>query len=257
MGGNDGKLVILQDRDLHLLRELSVMRVIDREHAKVVAGFGSTTRANARLLALTRSGFLRRFFWGSVGGARKALYALSSRGAEVVGLPDRGPRRSRGQILAADFFSAHQLRVNDLYCTLKYRIVPRDVKFLRWLSFHEPIEGTALIPDGYGEVEIQGRSLAFFFEVDFGTENRKVWQRKVQSYLSYAASGRFARQFGQPQFRTLTVVDSESRLTSLRIATSAFTDKIFRFTTADRMKRESFWGAIWQKSTGDERQTLL
>ena len=79
MAGNDRKLVILQDRDMHLMRELAVMRVIDREQAKVVAGFGSTTRANARLLGLSQAGFLRRFFWGTVGGARKALYALSPR----------------------------------------------------------------------------------------------------------------------------------------------------------------------------------
>ena len=42
---------VLQDRDRHLLSELAVMRIADREAAKVVAGFTSTTRANTRLLA--------------------------------------------------------------------------------------------------------------------------------------------------------------------------------------------------------------
>jgi hypothetical protein len=37
MSGNDR--IILQERDLHLLRELSAMRVVDREQAKIVAGF--------------------------------------------------------------------------------------------------------------------------------------------------------------------------------------------------------------------------
>ncbi|HEV2199734.1 MAG TPA: replication-relaxation family protein [Bryobacteraceae bacterium] len=257
MAGNDRKLVILQDRDMHLLRELAVMRVIDREQAKVVAGFHSTTRVNARLLALTQAGFLRRFFWGSVGSARKALYSLSPRGAEIVGVPDRGPRRRRDQVLAADFFSIHQLQVNELYCTLKYRPLPNGAKFVRWVSFQEPIAGTALIPDGYAEVGIAGKFLAVFFEVDLGTENRAAWQRKVQPYLSYAASGGFTREFHQPQFRTLVVTTSESRLTSLRVATAALTDKIFRFTTGERIKREGFWGNIWQRPTGNERQTLL
>ena len=63
---------MVQERDLHLLRELAVMRVIDREQAKIVAGFGSTTRANARLLALTRAGLLRRFFLGSGGGGKRS-----------------------------------------------------------------------------------------------------------------------------------------------------------------------------------------
>ena len=60
--------LILQPRDLHLLREVAEMRVLDREQAKIVAGFGSTTRANTRLLALVRAGLLRRFFLGTGGG---------------------------------------------------------------------------------------------------------------------------------------------------------------------------------------------
>jgi len=147
--------------------------------------------------------------------------------------------------------------VNEVYCTLKYRPLPNGANFLRWMSFQEPIEGTALIPDGYAEVEIPGKVLAAYFEVDLGTENRAAWQRKVQPYLSYAASGAFARDFHQLQFRTLVVTTSESRLTSLRVATAALTDKIFRFTTFERIKREGFWGNIWQKPTGNERQALL
>jgi hypothetical protein len=257
MAGNDRKIVILQDRDVHLMREIAVMRVIDREQAKVVAGFNSTTRVNARLLALAQAGFLRRFFWGEIGGARKALYALSPRGAKIVGLPDRGPRRSRNQVLASDFFSMHQLQVNEMYCTLKYRPLPTGARFIRWMSFQEPLEGTALIPDGYAEIEFHGKSLSLFFEIDLGTENRKVWQRKIQLYLSYASSGNFARQFGHPQFRTAVVAISESRLTFLRAATAGLTEKIFRFASREGIKRETFWGSIWQKPTENERQTLL
>jgi Replication-relaxation len=256
MAGNSRKLVILQNRDVHLLREVAVMRVIDREQAKIVAGFRSTTRANARLLALTQAGFLRRFFWGSVGGARKSLYALSVRGAQIVGLPDRGPRRGQDQVLAADYFSLHQLQVNELYCTLKYQRL-LGVKFLRWVSFHKAIEGTTLIPDGYAEVEAKGTVLASFLEADLGTENRAAWQRKVQAYLSYASSGNFARQFGHPQFRTLVVTTSDSRLTSLRNTTAQSTDKIFRFVTAERIRRESFWSTIWQRPAGDAREALF
>jgi hypothetical protein len=257
MAGNDRKLVILQGRDMHLMREIGVMRVIDREQAKIVAGFGSTTRVNARLLALTDAGFLRRFFWGGVGGARKALYSLSRRGADLAGVPSRGPRRGRDQILAVDFFSMHQLQVNEMYCTLKYRPLPNSARFVRWVSFDEPIQGTALISDGYAEVGIPSKIFALFLEVDLGSENRAVWQGKVRAYLSYAASGTFTRQFGQSQFRTLVATNSESRLTSLRTATAALTDKIFRFTTLERIKRDGFWGTIWQKPTGNERQALL
>ena len=255
MAGSDRKVVIPQHRDVHLLRELGVMRVIDRELAKLVAGFGSTTRANARLLALTQAGFLHRHFWGTVGGARKSLYSLSPLGAALAGVPYRRPRRGQDQILASDSLSAHQLEVNAVYCTLKYRPLPLDTKFIRWVAFQEPVYGK-LIPDGYAEVGATGKTLTLFLEVDRGTEGREVWRAKVQAYLAYATSGNFSQQFGQVQFRTLVVTNSESRLTALRIATAALTEKIFRFTTTERIKGETFWGTIWQKPTGNERQAL-
>src|SRR5579872_4159495 len=92
MPGSNRNVVILQERDVRLLRELAVMRVIDREQAKVVAGFGSTTRANARLLALTSAGLLRRVFLGTTASGRKALYSSSKRGAQLVEVPYRGLR---------------------------------------------------------------------------------------------------------------------------------------------------------------------
>lgn len=256
MSGNNRKLVILQERDVRLLRELAVMRVIDREQAMMVAGFGSTTRANARLLALTQAGFLHRFFWGTVGGARRSLYSLSSRGAVQLGVPYRRPRRGQDQVLATDSFSAHQLEVNEMYCALKYRPLPKDTAFVHWKSFQEPVHGS-LIPDGYGEISTLDKSLPLFFEIDRGTEGRDVWRAKVQAYLTYAASGSFEQKFGHPHFRTLVVVPTESRLTALRVATAALTEKIFRFTTGERIKRETFWGSIWQKATGNERRPLL
>ena len=93
MTGNEQHGMVIQERDRHLLRELSVMRVIDREQAKTVAGFSSTTRANARLLLLTRAGLLRRFFLGTIAGGAKALYTLSLKGAQFVGVPESGPDR--------------------------------------------------------------------------------------------------------------------------------------------------------------------
>jgi hypothetical protein len=256
MAGTDRKLVILQDRDMHLLRELAVMRVIDREQAKIVAGFGSTTRANARLLALTQAGFLHRFFWGTVGGARKSLYSLSLRGATLAGVPYRRPRRGQDQVIAVDSLAAHQLEINEIYCTFKYRPLPGSAQFIRWVSFQQPI-ARKLIPDGYGEIQTPSKPFACFLEVDRGTEGSSVWQGKVEAYIEYAASGSFVRDFHQTHFLTLVIANSPSRVTSLRTATARFTDKVFRFTTSERIKRETFWGNVWQKAMGDERQQLL
>jgi hypothetical protein len=259
MTGIERQKIILQDRDRHLLTELAVMRVIDREQAKCVADFHSTTRVNSRLLLLTRTGLLRRFFLGTTGGARKALYTLSRKGSDLVQMPYRGPRRGSDETLVADFFATHQLWINHLYCILKYQPIPvADARFVRWLSFSEPVDtGAALIPDGYVEVATPTKALTMFLEVDLGHESRAVWQRKVQAYLRYAVSGNFAKQFRQPQFRTLVIANSPRRMASLRTATAALSDKIFWFATFDAVNRDGFWSPIWQRPVEDRNQSLL
>jgi hypothetical protein len=259
MTGNNNNGFILQDRDRHLLRELAVMRVIDREQAKCVAGFGSTTRANDRLLGLTRAGFLRRFFLGTKAGGKKAIYALSRNGARLVDVPFRGPRRTQNEVLVADFLLTHQLHINQIYCALKYRPIPIvEVRFLQWLSFYEPLEAsTRLIPDGYLEVLTPEKTVAAFLEVDLGYEGRSAWKAKVRNYLRYAVSGNFATRFGVPQFRVLVVTDSERRMQSLRAATLGLTDKVFWFTTFRSITNDGFWSKVWLRATGEERQCLL
>ncbi|MGH9611789.1 MAG: replication-relaxation family protein [Bryobacteraceae bacterium] len=257
MAGTDHR-IILQDRDRQLLGELAIMRVIDREQAKSAAGFRSTTRANTRLLALTRAGLLRRFFLGTTGGARKSLYALSPKGAAFAAVPYRGPRRAQDQMLVADFFLSHQLLVNHLYCILKHRQIPiADAKLIRWRSFYEPLKGSALIPDGYAEITTADRNLAVFLEVDLGHESRSVWRKKVQAYLQYAVSGNFTASFGQPQFRTLVVANSERRVASLCAATASLTNKIFWFSTFEAIDRDGFWAPVWRRALDDSRQTLI
>jgi hypothetical protein len=258
MTGSNRKSIVLQERDRHLLQELAVMRVADRDQAKRVAPFSSTTRANVRLLALCRAGLLRKFFLGSTGSGVKALYALSERGAKLINTPYRGLRRTQGQTLVADFSVMHQLRVNDLYCTMKHGPLPSGATFSRWVAFHEPLmDGLSLIPDGYAEIAAPTRTLAAFLEVDLGHEGRKVWTAKVAGYLKYAASGAFEKRFGHRQFRTLVVAPSDRRIQSLRTATAALTDKILWFTTFDAIERVGFWEAIWQRPKGDARIPLM
>jgi hypothetical protein len=123
---------------------------------------------NTRLLALTRAGLLRRFFLGAVDGNRKAVYALSRKGATLVGAAPRGPRRPKGESLVADFFVIHQLAVNNFYCALKRPAAP--LSLARWLFFHEPLsQNLRLIPDGYCELATPTGTIAAFVEVDLGT----------------------------------------------------------------------------------------
>src|SRR4051794_38943899 len=130
------------------------MQIIDRDMAKVVAGFHSTTRANTRLLKLTRAGLLNRFFVGSVAAGRKAIYTLSPRGGLLIGTEYRRISRSHGKTLVGDLYIDHQMRVNDVYVAVKHHALPPGLRFLRWRSFHEPFTKVSrLVPDGYVQVE--------------------------------------------------------------------------------------------------------
>lgn len=249
--------LMIQPRDLNLLREVGLMRVADAAQLMTAAGFHSTTRINTRLLALVRTGLLRRFL-GS-GAGRKALYALSAKGGQMVGLPLRGPRRRQDETLVADFFVQHQLAVNTLYCDLKFREAPPAVvQFVTWMSFFEPITpGISLIPDGYAEFRTPAGIVAAFIEVDLGHERLAVWIAKVKHYLQLAISGEYARRFRHPQFRVLVLVDTKRRMHSIRAAVAGVTRKIFWFATLEDVQEGKFFDPVWLRPEGETYQPLL
>lgn len=253
-----GRGFIVQPRDLAFLAVLSVLRVVDREQAKIVGGFGSTTRVNARLLALTRAGLLRRFFLGW-GGGRKALYALSEKGAQLASVPCRGPRRRNDELLVADHFVQHQLSINDVYCDLKFGTIPiPGVRFVNWLAFHEPVAtGLSLIPDGYVEFMTPTGIEASFIEVDLGQEARSIWKDKARHYLQLALSGEFERQFRHSRFRVLVLANSERRLHSIRSAVAGVTEKIFWFATLDAIHGDKFFTPVWLRPRGETQQPFF
>jgi Replication-relaxation len=259
MHGSRRKGMVIQERDLTLLRALADFVVIDREQAKCIAGFGSTTRANSRLLLLTLAGLLRKFFIGTAGGAKKALYALSLKGALLIGVPYRGPRRKQDEVLVADFFITHRLAINEIHCMVEKGLIPSaGAKFVRWVSFFESIErDNSLIPDGYFEVVTPERTWAAFLEVDLGHERHVVWHAKVQAYLRYAKSGNFERQFHKNQFRVLVVTNSERRMQSLRNATAVITEKLFWFSTFEKVQRDGFWASTWLRPKDNQLRSLL
>lgn len=249
--------VVLQPRDLSFFRELAVMRVVDREQAKIVAGFRSTTRANARLLALTRAGLLRRFFFGA-GGGRKALYSLSPKGALAASVPAHGPRRPRDALLVADYFVGHQLAVNDVYCAVKYGGIPvPQVTLHRWLSFSGPVvPGIKLIPDGYLDFMTPGGLIACFLEVDLGHESQAIWKRKTEHYVALALSGAFKEQFGAEHFRVLVLATSDRRLQSIRKTVAEITQKIFWFATLASVS-ENLFAPVWLRPRGAQQTSLI
>lgn len=259
MTGNKGQRLVLQERDRRLLRELATMKVIDREQTKIVAGFGSTSRVNRRLLALTHGGMLRRVFVGTVSGGRKAVYSLSPNGAHVASVPYIAYQRRQARLLVPELFLEHQFRINSILILLKYRPIPAvGIQLYKWLSFQQPLSpGVLLIPDAYFELSTQSGIRSMFLEVDLGTEPLRVWKKKVSSYLRLAISGEFTNLLHQPQFRVLVLTTSERRLSQIRSVILTSTIKIFWLSTFDLIDGEGFWSPVWLRPQGDHKHSLF
>jgi Replication-relaxation len=251
--------LVLQDRDRKLLSELGMMRIVERETAKIVAGFQSTTRANTRLLQLTRAGLLRRFFVGTVGSGRKAVYTLSPKSADLVAAKLEGIRRPSDRAVVGDRFVEHQSGINEIYLQVKYRPIPiAAVHFHRCIAFRRSLsDAIKITPDGYIELQTPDSIRSMFLEVDLGTEALPVWQQKISYYLQLAISGEFQKLFHHSQFRVLVVAPSERRLRNLRATIAQKTDKIFYLTTFEAIHRHGLWSPIWFRPVGDQLQPIL
>jgi hypothetical protein len=259
MPGNSRATIVLTDRDRLLLKELAIGKVIDREQAKRIAGFKSTTRANDRLLKLTRAGLLRRFFIGTRAGGTKAIYSLSAKGAQAVEIEVRLIKRRNNSLLVGDLFVEHQLAVNAIWIEAKFTPIPvPDVQFIRWVVFPSILsKSTPLMPDGYFELRSTSGMYCLFCEVDRGTESLKVWSRKISLYLQLAASGEFQALFKQSRFRVLVAVSSERRLNILRRAAAMHTEKIFWFATLEEINQRGLFAPIWKRPVGEQKVPLL
>jgi hypothetical protein len=251
--------IVIQDRDRRLFRELGIMRLIDREQAKLAAGFDSTTRANTRLLALTRAGFLKRIFVGTINSGRKAIYALTSKSNALVDTPIPPLSLKQSSSLAGSPKLEHQMQINSVFITVKHQRIPIEgSKFIRWIFFRQPLtQSIQLIPDGYFEIDSPTGIRPMFLEVDLGTEPIRTLESKAQQYLQLAVSGEYSRLFSKHQFRVLILTNSEKRMQSIRTAILKITDKIFWFSSFQTIKRESFWASVWQRPAGDQKHSLI
>lgn len=217
MTGSSAVGMVPTARDLKLLTELCVHKVANREQVKALAAFSSTTSVNIRLLKLTRAGLLKRFFLPTRAGGTSAIYALSKKGAGLIGYAGRLIQRTQDSLLIGDLFVAHQLAVNEFALQLKCRRLPAGHRLERHLSFSVPLSASSpLVPDGYFEIANEDKVQSLFCEVDLGTEPLRVWARKIELYLRLALSGEFEKLFGQSRFRVLVIANSERRLSGIR-----------------------------------------
>jgi len=255
MTGSNPIRIIITDRDRKLFALLHEARLLDREQIQQLLSFGSVTRANDRLSRLHTAGLLYRYFIGTIASGRKALYAVSPRGAASIGREMVWKlHRAQNELLVGEAGIAHQLAVNWCWISIKRGLNPNQVRFVR---FNEPISrALALAPDGYAELPASEGVQPIFLEVDLTTETSRVWARKVELYLKLATSGEFQGIFCQQRFKVAVVCTSERRLQSLRRTVRKQTTKLFYFSLLETTKRDGFAAPHWLRPEGDAREAI-
>lgn len=250
---------VLTSRDLTVLRTLVITRVLNSEQIQIIARFTSVRRTNRRLLKLVRAGVLRRWFVGTASGGQKAIYGLSPAGARLLEEPTRGLITwKQDALITTSQFLTHQQAINRVFIRAQHQPLPGGCSCTKWQAFRKQISSSIpLVPDGYFEIVHDRVVHPMFLEADLGTESSAVWKRKVDLYLKLAVSKEFEQIFDKTRLRVLVVVSSERRMNALRRVIAQRTDKLFWFTTEDRMELAGLCGPIWMRPRGDELIPLL
>jgi hypothetical protein len=229
--------VVLTERDERLIEALQDFRVVTREQAARIAGFGSVSRINARMLALVRAGHLTRRFSGQVGVGRKAVY----------GLP--GAAKWNGSLLL------HQLALNDVHLAL---LGSSDPRLLSWRRFMQPLTSDLpLIPDGLALLQVRGTPCPVFIEIDRGTESLAIIRQKAQAYFRLALSGEFASLSLGTQFRVAVIATSRRRARNLASTIALITHKLFFISDLESINRDGFFAPHWLRPGGTVAQPLF
>jgi predicted transcriptional regulator len=255
MTGNNLVPILVTERDRQLLVHLSEAKLLDREQIQQLLNFGSVTRANDRLSRLHAAGLLYRYFVGTTAGGRKALYAISPRGAATIGREMIWKlHRAQDELLVGETGIEHRLAVN--WCWISLKCGP-DCDLIRFVRFTEPISPSLpLSPDGYAELRVSDGIQSVFLEVDLTTETSRVWDRKVQLYLQLATSGEFKRLFHQQRFKVAVVCTTKRRLDGLRRVVRKHTTKLFYFALLENIKRDGWRASSWLRPEGDAPQPI-
>jgi len=243
---------------MRLFSELAHLRLASTEQCIRLAGFSSYSRGKDRLRRLVYAGFLRRCFIGTILGGKRAVYALSSRSASLLGILPPATKWRADQLVTADQFISHELHIADLYLRLRYDNLPTGIRFIRWRRFTAVISETIrLIPDGYAEVETPAGIRCMFIEMDLGSEALRIWKDKTERYLRLAASGDFEKLSGHKQFRVLVIAPTERRLLSIRKEVAAATSKIFWFASTLTINEQGLWSSVWLRPAEERRVPLM
>ncbi|WP_438483174.1 replication-relaxation family protein [Oleiharenicola lentus] len=221
--GSAHKALVLQNRDIEVLRGFFEARMMTVAHITDIWFAGRLEMAKKRVGRLKASGLLRE---RPRNVNERAILYLDNKGLRTLrdaGIIAEYPGSSKQKLLRRAQVHgvstiAHELAVMDAKAAFYRAARARNVEiieFVTWPQLNEfwvsmPRQKPRLVkPDGYLRVRDGSVESVFFLEVDMATERLDVLARKAELYLRYSQSG------ASDAFRVLIVCPSIERMENI------------------------------------------
>lgn len=267
-------VVELQDRDIAILEDFLVCRIMTTAQAAALFFDGRAEAAKKRLQSLKAAGLLAE---RPRKASDPAVLYLTKAGIEVLderGVLNRYPTFGVAALVKRAAVSpltvAHELDVMDtrvaVHAALKREAQRSLVEFSTWPKLHEFESETArsmplvVRPDGFVRVREKGAEgdfeHAFFVEVDRSSESLDTLVQKAAAYLNYFRSGAFALRCGGKRdhaakypFRVLFILKTEERRNNLaeRLLLSNPPILTMAYLTASKDALANPLGKVWMR----------
>jgi hypothetical protein len=238
---NSMRDVILQSRDISLLRDLFESRVMRTSHVASLHFGGNAETAKKRLQKLQAAGLLskrpRHPYEPAVFYLTPKAFRLLRDDGHLADLPRLSQRSFERRVQVSERTLEHELAVLNVKAAMVAAINGtkrfKIAQFSTWPLLYElPIERSAIDPTASGVMylkpdafvrvhEDEGDTVSehvFFIEVDRSTESQGVLAAKGPAYLEAHRSGAVAELLGGIRdeykaypFRVLFVVENEAR----------------------------------------------
>jgi hypothetical protein len=170
-------------------------------------------------------------------------------------------------------FLSHTLAIHDVRVAVTIACREAGYLLVRWMNDWElkssydrvqipndkgKMQDISLIPDSYFTIQTPHGNASFFMEMDMGTMSVGRFTTKIRAYIAYMKTGAYTKRYQTRSLRILTVTNSETRCTNLRVsAEGAGADKRFLFTSKEAVTIQSvLHEAIWH-GAGNPSPTAL
>jgi hypothetical protein len=265
--------LVLQNRDLYILRDLFESRVMTSAHAAALHFDSSKEAAKKRLQKLKAAGFVTE---RTRRPTEPAALFLTAKGfahlrdhGTLAEYPSLSARSFEKRAAVSELTLRHELEVMDVKAAFHSAAAKAEnvkiVEFGTWPLLQQFVVSrnghgeTTVKPDGFIRIHEREKNgdlseHAFFLEVDRSSESLDTLVTKAACYLAHYHSGGFAERHGAPRtafkeypFRVLIVCKSAERRNNIALRLLQNNPPIFthaHLTTLAEVTVDPF-GAVW------------